>query len=91
MTGVQTCALPISQLVIGSWYATWLPARAPESVVSKLHADIARVLNLPEVRNRITELGGEPVGNSPADFDAFQKAEMARWARVIKESGAKAE
>jgi len=79
------------QLVIGSWYATWLPARAPESVVSKLHADIARVLNLPEVRNRITELGGEPVGNSPADFDAFQKAEMARWARVIKESGAKAE
>jgi len=79
------------QLVIGSWYAIWLPARAPESVVSKLHADIARVLNLPEVRNRITELGGEPVGNSPADFDAFQKAEMARWARVIKESGAKAE
>jgi len=79
------------QLVIGSWYAIWLPARAPESVVSKLHADIARVLNLPEVRNRITELGGEPVGNSPADFDAFQKAEMARWARVIKESGARAE
>jgi tripartite-type tricarboxylate transporter receptor subunit TctC len=79
------------QLVIGSWYAIWLPARAPESVASKLHADIARVLNLPEVRNRIIELGGEPVGNTPAEFDAFQRAEMARWAKVIRDSGAKAE
>jgi tripartite-type tricarboxylate transporter receptor subunit TctC len=79
------------QLVIGSWYAIWLPARAPESVASKLHADIARVLSLPEVRNRIIELGGEPVGNTPAEFDAFQRAEMARWAKVIRDSGAKAE
>ncbi len=79
------------QLVIGSWYAIWLPAGAPESIVSKLHADIARVLNLPEVRNRFIELGGEPVGNTPAEFDAFQRAELARWAKVIRDSGAKAE
>ena len=79
------------QLIIGSWYAIWLPARAPESVVSKLHGDIARVLNLPEVRNRIIELGGEPVGNTPAEFDAFQRAELARWAKVIRDSGATAE
>jgi len=92
LPGVPTFAESGYQsLVIGSWYAVWLPARAPEAIVSKLNADIVRVLNLPEVRNRIIELGGEPVGNSPAAFDAFQKAEMVRWARVIKESGAKAE
>ena len=92
LPGVPTFAESGYQsLVIGSWYAVWLPARAPEAIVSKLNADIVRVLNLPEVRNRIIELGGEPVGNSPAEFDAFQKAEMVRWARVIKESGAKAE
>ena len=92
LPGVPTFAESGYQsLVIGSWYAVWLPSKAPEAIVSKLHADIVRVLNLPEVRNRIIELGGEPVGNSPAEFDAFQKAEMARWAKVIKESGAKPE
>lgn len=78
-------------LVIGSWYAVWLPARAPEAIVSKLNADIVRVLGLPDVRSRIIELGGEPVGNSPAEFDAFQKAEMTQWAKVVRDSGAKAE
>ena len=79
------------ELTIGSWYGIWLPARTPDAIVSKLHADTARVLNLPDVRNRIIELGGEPVANTPAEFDAFQKAEMSRWAKVIKDSGAKAE
>jgi hypothetical protein len=46
---------------------------------------------MPDVRNRILELGGVPVGNSVAEFDAFQKAESARWAKIIKDSGAKLE
>jgi tripartite-type tricarboxylate transporter receptor subunit TctC len=78
-------------LVTGSWYAVWAPAKTPEALVTRLNADIVKVINLPEVRTRILELGGEPVGNTPAEFDAFQKAEAARWAKVVKESGAKAE
>jgi tripartite-type tricarboxylate transporter receptor subunit TctC len=78
-------------LVTGSWYAVWAPARTPEAIVTKLNADIVKVISLPEVRNRILELGGEPVGNTPAEFDVFGKAEAARWAKVVKESGAKAE
>ncbi len=79
------------ELVTGSWYAVWAPAKTPEAVVSKLNAELVRIINLPDIRSRIVELGGEPVGNSSADFDAFQKAEMARWAAVVRDSGAKAE
>ncbi len=80
-----------AEFVTGSWYGVWTPANTPEAVVSKLSAEIVRIVSLPDVRARIIQLGGEPVGNRPGEFDAFQKAEMARWAKVVKESGAKAE
>ncbi len=79
------------ELVTGSWYAVWAPAKTPDAVVAKLNAELVRIINLPDVRSRIIELGGEPVANSSAEFDAFQKVEMARWAAVVRESGAKAE
>jgi tripartite-type tricarboxylate transporter receptor subunit TctC len=78
-------------LITGSWYAIWAQAKTPEALVARLNADIVKIVNLPDVRARIQELGGEPVGNTPAEFDAFQKADMARWAQVVKDSGAKAE
>lgn len=77
------------EFVTGSWYAVWVPAKTPEAIVSRLNTELVRIVNLPDVRNRILDLGGIPVGNSVAEFDAFQKAESARWARIIKDSGAK--
>ena len=79
------------ELVTGSWYAIWAPAKTPEALVARLNADIVKIVNLPDVRGRIQDLGGEPVGSTPTEFDAFQKADMARWAQVVKDSGAKAE
>ncbi len=73
----------------GSWYAVWLPAKTPEAIVTRLNAEIVRIINMPDVRTRVLDLGGEPVGNSPQEFDAFQKAEMTRWAQVIRDAGAK--
>jgi tripartite-type tricarboxylate transporter receptor subunit TctC len=78
-------------LVTGSWYAVWVPARTPEAIVSRLNSELVRIVNTPDVRNRIVELGGVPVGNSVAEFDAFQKAESSRWAKIIRASGAKLE
>ncbi len=78
------------EFVTGSWYAAWLPAKTPEPIVTRLSAEIARIVNLPDVRSRIIDLGGDPVGNSPAAFDAYQKVELVRWAKVIRDSGAKA-
>ena len=79
------------ELITGSWYAVWVPAKTPEAIVSRLNSELVRIVNMPDVRNRIVELGGVPVGNSVTEFDAFQKAESARWAKIIRESGAKLE
>lgn len=92
LPGVPTFAESgYKELTIGSWYAIWLPPKTPQPIVSKLNAEIGRILKLPDVRSRIVELGGEPVGNSPSEFDAYQKSELVRWATVVKESGAKVE
>ena len=78
-------------VVTGSWYAIWLPAKTPEAIVSRLNSEIVRIVGTPEVRNRIIELGGVPIAGTAAEMDAFQKAESARWAKVVKDSGAKAQ
>lgn len=78
-------------LVTGSWYAFWAPAKTPEAIVAKLNAEMVRIVNLPDIRNRLVSMGADPVGNTFAEFDAFQKIEAARWAKVVKVSGAKAE
>jgi tripartite-type tricarboxylate transporter receptor subunit TctC len=83
--------LGYKDLVTGSWYAVWVPAKTPEAVVSRLNTQLVRVVNMPDVRNRIVELGGVPVGNTVAEFDAFQRAESGRWAKIIREAGAKLE
>lgn len=74
-------------MVTGSWYGIWVPAKTPQAIVAKLNTEIVRIVNLPDVRQRIIDMGGEPVANSSAEFDAFQKAEMARWAKIVKQAG----
>jgi len=56
-----------------------------------LHAEIVKDLKLPDVLERITALGFEPVGSTPEEFGVFLKVELAKWAKVAKELGAKAE
>jgi tripartite-type tricarboxylate transporter receptor subunit TctC len=69
-----------------SWYALVAPAGTPHAVIERLHAEIVRVLGEPDVRAKIGGLGAEPVGNSPEEFAAMQRAEAARWTRVAKEA-----
>lgn len=79
------------EMVTGSWYGIWAPAKTPQAVITRLNSEIVRIVNLPDVHQRIIDLGGEPVANSSAQFDAFQKAEMARWAKIVKQAGIKAQ
>ena len=83
--------LGYNELTTGSWYAVWVPAKTPEAIVSRLNSEIVRIVKQPDVHSRIIDLGGVPVGNSVAEFDTFQRAESARWAKIIKASGVKAE
>jgi tripartite-type tricarboxylate transporter receptor subunit TctC len=65
------------------------PAATPSAIVNRLHAEIIKILAQPEIRDRIAGEGAEVVGDTPAQFAAFLKADIARWAPLIKQSGAR--
>lgn len=74
-----------------NWFGTVVPAKTPAAVVARLSQEIARVLRLPEVGERLLAQGMEPMSNAPEEFAAYIKSEMTKWAKVVKASGAKAE
>ncbi len=73
---------------VTSWYGVFVPAQVPESVLAKLNAELVKTLNMPEIKARFAEQGIEPAPTTRAEFAAFQKTEVARWAKVVKDSGA---
>ena len=82
-------ALPGFEVV--GWYGVIGPANMPKPLVTRLHADLIKVLNMPDIRSRIESDGSEPVGSNPEDFRRFMHADLEKWAKVVKESGAKLE
>jgi tripartite-type tricarboxylate transporter receptor subunit TctC len=72
-----------------AWIAMAAPAGTPPQIISRLNAEIVNMLNLPETRERFIALGAEPVGNKPEEFAAYLKSEIAKWGKVVRESGAK--
>ena len=74
--------------VVG-WYGVIGPAHMPQPLVQKLHGELVRILNMPDVKSRIEGDGSEPVGSSPEEFRRFMHADLEKWAKVVKESGAK--
>jgi tripartite-type tricarboxylate transporter receptor subunit TctC len=71
---------------IVSWQGIFAPAGTPKEIVQRLNAEIVKILKLPDVRERLEALGLDPVGNTPDEFAAFQKAEIAKWAKVVKDA-----
>ncbi|MCX7892835.1 MAG: tripartite tricarboxylate transporter substrate binding protein [Burkholderiales bacterium] len=74
-----------------SWFAVYAPAGTPPDVVAKLNAEIDRILALPDVKEKLGGIGLDVAGGPPEHLAAFTRAELAKWSRVVKESGAKAE
>jgi tripartite-type tricarboxylate transporter receptor subunit TctC len=73
------------------WYALLAPSATPAEVVEKLAAAVARAAKDPGTREQLRKQGAEPVGNTPAEFNAYLKEEQARWTEVVRVSGAKVE
>src|SRR3954465_1958794 len=69
------------------WFGLLAPAGTPQDVIDKLHAETVKALALPEFRRKFDELGLEPVGNTPAEFDAVVRKETPEWAKVIRDAG----
>jgi tripartite-type tricarboxylate transporter receptor subunit TctC len=76
--------------VVG-WFGWLAPAKTPTVIVDRLHGEIVRILQRPEMQERLLGLGADPVGSSPQAFAAFIKSEHAKWARVIREANIRAE
>jgi tripartite-type tricarboxylate transporter receptor subunit TctC len=74
-----------------SWFGLLGPAELPREIAWKLQAEIVRALKNPEIRGRLVQLGADPVGSTPEEFSAYMRAETAKWAKVVKASGATAD
>jgi len=74
-----------------SWQAMFVPAGTPQPVVDRLHAEVMKVLALPEIQARLKGFGMEPSSMTPAQLAAYQKTEVEKWAKVIKAANIKAE
>jgi len=76
---------------VGSWYGFHAPAGTPKAVIDKLHAEMVKAMNTPEMRERFANVGAETIANTPAQYGAFVEAELKKWGAVIKAAGVKAD
>ena len=86
---------PIADTVPGyearGWNGILAPAGTPKPVIDRLHRELVKVVHSPEFGQILTREGATEVGNTPAELDAIIRADIAKWAKIVKESGIKAE
>ncbi|MBL8311025.1 MAG: tripartite tricarboxylate transporter substrate binding protein [Burkholderiales bacterium] len=86
---------PVAETVPGfeslAWFGLFAPAGTPRDILARWHTDVVAVLALPDIRERVAQLGFDVVGNTPDAYATLVKNDIAKWQRVVKASGAKAE
>ncbi|MDB5810001.1 MAG: hypothetical protein JWN94_2123 [Betaproteobacteria bacterium] len=76
---------------VGSWYGFHAPAGTPKTVINKLHAEMVKAMNTPELRERFASVGAETIASTPAQYGAFVESELKKWGAVIKAAGVKSD
>ena len=89
MPTVSEAALPGYESI--SWLGVFAPTGTPREVVALLNTEIVKILQQPEVKQRLLEQGGEPIGNTQEQFAAVLKSDIAKYAKIMRESGTKVE
>ena len=84
-TVAESGGLP--EFEVSVWVGIFAPAGTPKEIVSRLNSEIAKIVRVPGVRERLAGLGAEPVGDTSEHFAAYIKAELAKWSRVAKAAG----
>ena len=85
------CAEAVPGLVAVNWWGVFMPTGTPKAITEKFHADLVKAMQDAEVKRKFADLGVEAVYDTPAEFTAFIKSEMAKYAKLIKEAGIKVE
>jgi tripartite-type tricarboxylate transporter receptor subunit TctC len=88
---VPTVAETVPGFEATTWFAVFAPAGTPRDVVARVNAELKRVFALPDVQDKLRTLGLEPWISTPEELARFQAAEITKWAKVVKESGARAD
>jgi tripartite-type tricarboxylate transporter receptor subunit TctC len=88
---VPTVGETIPGFVSGSWQGVMAPAGVPPAIVNKLNAEMAKIVKMPDVREKMAAQGAEPQTNTPEEFGAWFKAEIAQWGKVIADAQIKLE
>jgi tripartite-type tricarboxylate transporter receptor subunit TctC len=89
LPGVPTIGETVPGFEASSWFGIWAPAGTPKEIITKLNQVLVAYLQNPEAKEKIAAQGADTVGNSPEQLNAFVKAELTKWAKVVKQSGAK--
>jgi len=74
-----------------SWFALLAPAGTPRTIVTRLNAEALKALQMREVQESLTRQGMDPTGTTPAEADAYLRSEIAKWTRVVREAGIRAD
>lgn len=88
---VPTIGETVPGFVSGSWQGVMAPAGVPKAVIGKLNAELVRIVKLPDVREKMAAQGADPMTNTPEEFGAWFKSEIAQWGKVIADAQIKVE
>ena len=89
MPELPTIAESVPGFKVVNWYGMAVPAGTPRDVVNRLHAEVAKVLAMPEIKEKMLAIGTDPIASTPEEFAQFLKAETLQWGKVVREANIK--